>query len=148
VNRSVPRRHRKAGSGPPAAVLIAWIGTDPYLREAAATASYRHEITLPLPSRARSAKMAVATCFVLASSAVLGITTIISHGRGAAQDKIVTSSSSPGSVPASAPVGITPMLADPATPGPIADRLGDSPRHLRAGKPKLGDPGTLGNLSR
>jgi hypothetical protein len=125
--------------------LIAWIGTDPYLREAVATASYRREIAIPPPSRARSAKMAVAACFVLASGAVLGITTIISHGRGADQDKIATSSSSPGRVPASAPVGITPALADPATPGPIADRLGNPSRQLRSGKPA--DPGTMGDLS-
>lgn len=57
--------------------------------------------------------MAVAVCFVLACGAILGITTIISHGRGAASYQIATSS--PGQrVTAAAPVGIAPMLADGA----------------------------------
>lgn len=113
MDRLAPRHRRRAGSGPPANALIAWIGTDPYLREAAATASYQREMALPLPSRSRSAKMAVAACFVLACGAILGSTTIISHGRGTAAYQIATSS--PGQrVTAAAPVGIAPMLADGA----------------------------------
>ena len=92
MDRLIPRHRRKAGSGPPASALIAWIGTDPYLREAAATASYRREIALPLPSNTRSAKMAAVICSMLACGAVLGITEIISHGRGTvAQSEIATS---------------------------------------------------------
>lgn len=132
MDRLTPPHHRKAGSGPPANALIAWIGTDPYLREAAATASYQRELALPPPSRTRSAKMAVVVCFVLACGAVLGITTIISHGRSAVQNKIVTSSPGQVSATASAPVGIAPMLAYRAAPGPTAappasQQAGDEP---------------------
>ena len=80
-----PRHRRKAGSGPPANALIAWISTDPYLRDAATTASHRREIDVPLLSGTRSAKAAVAACFVLACAAVIGITEIVSHGRAEAQ---------------------------------------------------------------
>lgn len=76
-----PRHRRKAGSGPPANALMAWIGTDPYLRDAATTANHRCELDLPLPSRARVAAAAVAVCFLLTCGAVVGITQIISHGR-------------------------------------------------------------------
>jgi hypothetical protein len=92
VHRLVPRHRRKAGSGPPANALIAWIGTDTYLRDAAATASYRRWTALPMPSNTRSAGAAVVTCFALACTAVLGITAIISHGRATAQYKIATPS--------------------------------------------------------
>lgn len=71
-----PRHRRKAGSGPPANALIAWIGADPYLRKAAVTANHRREIALPPPANSRTAKAAVAACIVLAFSAVLGITTL------------------------------------------------------------------------
>jgi hypothetical protein len=137
VDKLIPRHRRKAGSGPPANALIAWIGADPYLREAAATASYQREITLPLPSRTRSAKAAVVVCFVLSCGAVLGITTIISHGRSADQLKIATPTPPTGSAPdqessssfpaqagsapvlSPAPVGMAPMLAERATPHPV-----------------------------
>lgn len=117
MDRLVPRHRRKAGSGPPASALIAWIGTDPYLREAAATASYQRANALPLPSRTRSAHMAVAVCFVLACGTVLGITSTISHGRGTVQNNAVqnnTPTPPPGAGrgSTSAPAGITPMLAD------------------------------------
>jgi hypothetical protein len=92
VHRLVPRHRRKVGSGPPANALIAWIGTDTYLRDAAATASYRRWTALPMPSNTRSAGAAVVTCFALACTAVLGITAIISHGRTTAQHKIATPS--------------------------------------------------------
>lgn len=144
MDRLVPRHRRKAGSGPPAHALIAWIGTDPYLREAAATASYQREIALPLPSRIRSAKMAVVACFVLACGAVLGITTIISHGRGA-----VPNQAAQGRIGASAPVGITPMQADRVSPGssavsPADQRTGDqadtSQGPFHSGKPTAAAP--------
>lgn len=76
-----PRHRRKAGSGPPANALLAWIGTDPYLRDATTTANHRRGLALPLPSRARSATAAVVVCFLLTCGAVMGITQIISHGR-------------------------------------------------------------------
>ena len=71
-----PRHRRKAGSGPPADALIAWIGADPYLRDAAVTANHRREIALPPPANSRAARAAVAACFVLTFSAVLSITTL------------------------------------------------------------------------
>jgi hypothetical protein len=77
----IPRHHRKAGSGPPATALIAWISADPHLRNAVTrTKSHRRETTLPLPATTHLAKAAVAACFVLAFSAVLDITTNMSDG--------------------------------------------------------------------
>lgn len=137
MHRLVPRHRRKAGSGPPANALIAWLGTDTYLRDAAATASYRRWMALPMPSNTRSAGAAVVTCFALACTAVLGITAIISHGRTTGQHKIATPSTfgpggavtnSPessltfpaeGSGMTPAPAGITPMLAERGGPQPI-----------------------------
>jgi hypothetical protein len=135
VHALMPRHRRKAGSGPPANALIAWISTDPYLRDAATTARHRREIDLPLLSGTRSAKAAVAACFVLACAAVIGITEIVSHGRAEAQQAIATpllvkprSTTAPGSPinlagPASRPVTEPPMSAplDHAAP----DRFGN-----------------------
>ena len=87
----MPRHRRKAGSGPPANALIAWISTDPYLRDAATTASHRREIDLPLLCGTRSAKAAVAACLVLACATVIGITEIVSHGRAEAQQAMAPS---------------------------------------------------------
>lgn len=101
-----PRHRRKAGSGPPATALIAWIGIDPYLRDAATTVSHRRELDLPLLSDTRAAK-AVAACFVLACAAVMGITEIVSHGRAEAQ-AAAGSGSLP--IPSAAPVAVVPMI--------------------------------------
>lgn len=90
VHAQTPRHRRTAGSGPPASALIAWLSTDPYLRDATTTASHRREIAVPLLSETRSAKAATAVCFVLACAALVGITEIVSHGRAAAQDTIAT----------------------------------------------------------
>lgn len=98
MHAQAPRHRRKAGSGPPASALIAWLSTDPYLRDAATTASHRREIGMPLLSETRSAKAATAVCFVLACAALVGVTEIVSHGRAVAQDTIATAhSSKPGS---------------------------------------------------
>ena len=113
VHALTPRHRRKAGSGPPANALIAWIRTDPYLRDAATTVSHRREIDLPLLFDTRSAKAAVAACFVLACAAVMGITEIVSHGRAEAQ---------PTSHPASRPViepESVPLDRAPAEPGAL-----------------------------
>ena len=135
----MPRHRRKAGSGPPANALIAWISADPYLREAAATVSYQREIALPPSSHTRSVKAATVVCFALACSAVLGITTIISHGRSATQFEIATMPLRPDRTPtpdlqsspiyptqagsdpvlSPVPVDMAPMLAEGATPHPI-----------------------------
>ena len=131
----IPRHRRKAGSGPPANALIAWIGSDPYLRDAAVTASYRRWMALPMPANTRSAGAAVVACFVLACGAVLGITAIISHGRAAGQHKIAPplqfsegAAVTPGTEPSPtlstgsslAPAGMAPMIADHAAPQPLA----------------------------
>ncbi len=132
MDRLVPRHRRKAGSGPPANALIAWVGVDPYLREAAATVSYRREMALPLPSHTRSAKAAIAACFVLTCGAVLGITTIISHGRNAAPYESTTPPPRQGSAatptPDSSPTfraeaGSDPVLS--ATPVGMAPALAE-----------------------
>lgn len=140
MRRLRPRHRRKAGFGPPAKALIAWIVTDPYLRQAAAAASYRRTIDR-LPSHTRSATAAVAACFVLACGTVLGITAIINHGRTGAQYPIATppladhgiaAAPPPESVPitpaevgphpviSSGPAAVGPMLADPAASPPTA----------------------------
>lgn len=140
MDRLVPRHRRRAGSGPPAPALIAWVGADPYLREAAATLSQRRAMALPLPSHTRAAKAAIAACFVLTCGAVLGVTTIINHGREAALYEASTPSLHQGGTgapapdapptvrveqgsapaPATIPVGVAPALAERATPRPSA----------------------------
>jgi hypothetical protein len=80
VHGLIPRHRRKAGSGPPATALIAWIGADPHLRSAIASAGRSRRETDLLPATTRMAKAAVAACFVLTYGAVLGITTVISDG--------------------------------------------------------------------
>lgn len=85
-----PRHRHKAGSGPPASALMAWIGTDPYLRDAATTACYRRVVALPLPSAARSVAAALTACLLLACGAALGICEIISHGRTPSQHNVAT----------------------------------------------------------
>jgi hypothetical protein len=81
VRTRTHRHRRKTGSGPPANALIAWVGTDPYLRDAVTTASHRRELAPPLPSRSRSATAALTVCIVLVCGATVGITEVISHGR-------------------------------------------------------------------
>lgn len=61
VPRPTPRHRRKAGSGPPAAALIAWIGAD------------RREPDLRPSANSRSARKVVASV-ALACSAVLAVT--------------------------------------------------------------------------
>ncbi len=124
VHGLTPRHRRRAGSGPPAQALIAWIGTDPYLREAAATICHRRQIDLVGWYNARAATAAAAVCSVLASGAALGIATIISHGRVAVADPIAA--------PAPIPVAIAPMLAEPTTAPTTA---GDSGAGSGSGSP-------------
>jgi hypothetical protein len=78
VHELTARHRRKAGSGPPANALIAWISADPHLRSVAA--SHRRETAASLPRHTRAAKAAVAACFALAGGAVLGITAIVDDG--------------------------------------------------------------------
>jgi len=82
VHGLAPRHRRKAGSGPPASALIAWVGADPHLRRAlAAAAGRRRETDLPSPANTRAAKAAVVACFVLACGAVLGVTATVNDGH-------------------------------------------------------------------
>ncbi|MGB6226143.1 MAG: hypothetical protein WBF76_12475, partial [Pseudonocardiaceae bacterium] len=130
------RHRRKAGSGPPANALIAWIGADPYLRSV--VASRRREIAAPLPPNSRAAKAAIAACFVLASGAVLGITAIVNDGLVAplATDPPPVLSQDNAAVPgpAAAPgpaagVRPTPMIfpAPITTQSMVADRQAPQP---------------------
>jgi len=81
VHGLTPRHRRKAGSGPPASALIAWIGVDPHLRNAvAAAARRRRETALPPPANTRAARAAVAACFVLVCGTVLGVTATVNEG--------------------------------------------------------------------
>lgn len=130
-----PRHRRKAGSGPPASALIAWIGADPHLRNAvAAAASRRRETDLPPPANTRAARAAVIACFVLACGAVLGVTATINDGllvpfknstpavlgqnNAAAPDQ---GARSVWPVPVVSPtsVAMTPMMVDPPASQPI-----------------------------
>lgn len=69
------RHRRKAGSGPPANALIAWVSADPHLRSVAA--SHRRRTVASLPPHTRAAKAAVAACFALVGGGILGITAIV-----------------------------------------------------------------------
>ena len=137
-----PRHRRKSGSGPPASALIAWISTDPYLRDTAATVCHRHQMDLVGLSRARATKAAAAACFVVTCIAVLGISTIISHGRAATPLQIAA--------PSLGGQGNTVSLASPAPmavpPAEIAAMLAHSPHRGGTGAPSnIGQPGSAGN---
>jgi hypothetical protein len=71
VPRPTPRHRRKAGSGPPAAALIAWIGTDPR-RCDAATAEGGRKPDLRPPARFRSTRN-VAAGVALVCGAILAV---------------------------------------------------------------------------
>src|SRR5436305_10898638 len=72
------RHRRKAGSGPPATALIAWISTEPHPRSGTRSGRHRWHTELPRPANTRSAAAAVAACFLLVCGAILGITATIS----------------------------------------------------------------------
>lgn len=156
----IPRHRRKAGSGPPAIALIAWIGTDPHLRSATAAASHRRDTDPPLPANARPAKAAVAACFVLACGVVLGITAAINDGLvvplgprqsrppavldqspaagiGPETSPVPLEQGGPGLLASPAPVAIEPMIVSrqppqaSAVPGANGDRT-ISPRRTAA----------------
>jgi hypothetical protein len=120
VHGLIPRHRRKAGSGPPATALIAWIGTDPYLRRAVAgAASHRRETELPAPANTRSAKVAVAVCFALACGAVLGVMATLSDGlvvpRGISTPPVLGqgNAATPGQ-------GVSPDLPEEVDPHPMS----------------------------
>jgi hypothetical protein len=90
--------------------LIAWVSTDPYLRDAATTLSHQRAIAMPLFSETRSAKAAMAAWFVLACAAVMGITDIASHGRAVAQGTVAQGTVAQGTV-AQGTVATSPLVA-------------------------------------
>lgn len=164
----IPRHRRKAGSGPPAIALIAWIGTDPHLRSATAAASHRRDTDPPLPANARTAKAAVAVCFVLACGVVLGITSAINDGQvvplgprqsrppavlgqspvggiGPETSSVPLEQGGPGLLDSPAPVAIEPMIVNrqtpqaSAVPGANGDRT-ISPRRTAARSDNPGKP--------
>ena len=98
------RHRRKAGSGPPANALIAWIGADPHLRS---VASHRRTTVASLPTNTPGTKAAVAAFVVLAGGAIMGITAIVNDGL------VAPVASNP-----------SPVLSQDAaaTPGPAAPR--------------------------
>ncbi len=142
VHGLTPRHRRKAGSGPPATALIAWIETDPHLRNATAATSHRRETDIPPPADTRTARAAVAACFVLVCGAVLGITAAISDGlvlplvppqsrQPAALDRDPAAASvqetspmplkgGPGPVASPAPVAMGPMIIGHQAPQSLA----------------------------
>jgi hypothetical protein len=141
VHGLIHRHRRKAGSGPPATVLIAWICADPHLRNAvAAAANRRRETDLPPPANTLSATAAVAACFVLVGGAVLGITATISDGSVMPYERSTppvhdqTNATKPGQrapvladevTPknpsgSSAPAVMAPMVLNRQTPRPIS----------------------------
>ena len=96
VPRPTPRHRRKAGSGPPAAALIAWIGTDrrePYLRP---------------PSNSRYARNVVAGV-ALACGAVVAVTV-----STAAEVLGPRDAATPPTVPQAPPIP-----ADQVSPNPV-----------------------------
>ena len=146
----IPRHRRKAGSGPPATALIAWIGTDPHLRSVTAAANHQRDTDPPLAADSRSAKAAVATCFVLACGAVLGITAAINDGLvvplvprestppamlgqspagevGPGMSPVPPEQGGPGTLVTPAPVGIDPMIVNRQKPqtGAVPGANGD-----------------------
>lgn len=78
MHEMTTRHRRKAGSGPPANALIAWISSDPHLRSVAA--SHRRGTGASLSPHTHAAKAAVAACLALAGGGILGITTIVNDG--------------------------------------------------------------------
>jgi hypothetical protein len=134
VHGLTPRHRRKAGSGPPASALIAWIGADPHLRNTGAAAKHRRDTDLPSPPNTRTARAAVTACFVLACGAVLGVTATVNDGNpiprkggtppALAQDTNAApdqGTSSVWPVPVVSPTSVTmaPLLGNPQALPPI-----------------------------
>jgi hypothetical protein len=134
VNELTARHRRKAGSGPPANALIAWIGVDPHLRRV--TASHRRGIAAPLPPHTRATKAAVAACVALAGGGILGITAIVNDGLVAplASNPSPVLSQDPGPGRAAAPGPATRIQPNPmvfsapaATQSMVANRQASQP---------------------
>lgn len=121
-----PRHRRKAGSGPPARALIAWIGADPRLRSVA-EASRRRETDLPPPATTRTARAAVIACMVLACGAVLGVADTVNDGNLAPPQNSTTLALSQNS--ATAPDQETSAVSPVPVTSPTPLAHGISPPH-------------------
>ena len=128
------RHRRKAGSGPPANALIAWIGADPRLRTVAA--SHRRRTAASLPSNTLAAKAAAAACFALAGGGILGIAAIVNDGLVApvasSPSPILSQDAGPSPATVSDPVdGVQPrprvFPAPAATRSMVASRQAPQP---------------------
>lgn len=97
VPKPTPRHRRKAGSGPPAAALIAWLGTD------------RGEPDLQPPSNSRSART-VATV-ALACGAVVAVTVSTAAGVLGPRD-----ATTPAAIPQDHPVPANQVSPNAALP--------------------------------
>jgi hypothetical protein len=152
VHELTARHRRKAGSGPPANALIAWIGADPPLR--AVAASHRRRTPASLPSNTLAAKAAAAACFALAGGGILGISAFVNDGFVAplasspspvlSQDTGSSRAAAPGSVAGvqphptvfAAPATTQSMVANRQTPQPIPAPAVPAPsRHIAADGP-------------
>ncbi len=110
VPRPTPRHRRKAGSGPPAAALIAWIGTHPRRGNNAATAAEgAGEPDLRPPASAGSARK-VAASVALVCGAVIAVTASTTEGILGPRDT-TTTPVSPQAGPGRAPDQTAPGLA-------------------------------------
>lgn len=87
--RPTPRHRRKAGSGPPAAALIAWIGTHPRRCNNAAAAEGAYEPDLRPPASAGPARK-VAASVALICGAVLAVTASTTEGILGPRDTTTT----------------------------------------------------------
>lgn len=128
------RHRRKAGSGPPANALIAWISADPHLRSVAA--SHRRRTVASLPPHPRAAKAAVAACFALVGGGILAITAIVNDGLVAplasSPSPVLSQEAGLGRAAAGGPVaGIQPhpvaFPAPTATQSMVANRRAPQP---------------------
>lgn len=113
----IPRHRRKAGSGPPAIALIAWIGADRRLRSAVENAqSHRRDTDLAAPANTRWATVAVAACFVLVCGAILSITATMSDGVSGGSSALPMPGQANAATPGQAVPPVPPEEANPNNP--------------------------------
>lgn len=105
--RPTPRHRRKAGSGPPAAALIAWIGTHPH-RYNNATAEGASEPDLRPPASTGPARK-VAASVALVCGAVIAVTASTTEGILGPHDTTTT--------PVIPQAGPAPRAPDQTAPG-------------------------------
>jgi hypothetical protein len=116
VHGLIPRHRRKAGSGPPATALIAWIGADPQLRSAVDNAaSHRRDTRRTRRAYTRSITAAVAACFALTCGAILSIAATMSDGVPGASTTLPLPSQASAATPGQA---VSPVPSEEVDPDP------------------------------